>query len=302
MVLLNSRRPYVVFPALLNNHMVTFARCFLFVAIVCNLSGYQQVASAQLIIAHRGASADAPENTLAAFRLAWEQGADAVEGDFYLTKDQQIVALHDKTTERTAGVSWDVREQSLARLQTLDVGKWKADRFAGERIPTLAQVCDVMSAEGKLVLEVKDSPRIVPFITEAATSGALRALLPDRLIIISFNANVIAACRKSMPDVKAFWLTGFKENAITGEIEPSIDSILETLHRIDATGLDCKASDHIDNFFVQQLRNENFELHVYTVDDPHVAQRFQHLGVDSITTNRPAAIRKSLSAVPVAVP
>ncbi len=282
--------------------MATFLRLVFFVALICCVPCLHHAASAQLIVAHRGASADAPENTLAAFRLAWEQGADAVEGDFYLTKDQQIVALHDKTTERTAGVNWDVRKQSLARLQTLDVGKWKAGRFAGERIPTLAQVCGVMSAEGKLVLEVKDSPRIVPFITEAATSGALEALLPDRLIIISFNANVIAACRKAMPDVKAFWLTGFKENVITREIEPSIDSILETLHRIDATGLDCKASDHIDEFFVQQLRNENFELHVYTVDDPRVAQRFQHLGVDSITTNRPAAIRRSLNAVPTAVP
>jgi glycerophosphoryl diester phosphodiesterase len=270
--------------------------------IVCNLAGVQHVASAQLIVAHRGASEDAPENTLAAFRLAWEQGADAVEGDFYLTKDQQIVALHDKTTERTAGVNWDVREQPLARLQTLDVGKWKAGRFAGERIPTLAQVCDVVSVDGKLVLEVKDSPRIVPFIIEAATSGALKSLLPDRLIIISFDANVIAACRKSMPDVKAFWLTSFKENVITGEIEPSIDSIIKTLHRIDATGLDCKASDHIDESFVQELRNEGFEFHVYTIDSPQVAQRFQHLGVDSITTNRPAAIRRSLNAVPVAVP
>jgi glycerophosphoryl diester phosphodiesterase len=270
----------------------------IFVSTLC----LHSVAPAQLIVAHRGASADAPENTLSAFRMAWEQGADAVEGDFYLTRDQQIVAMHDKTTERTSGVNWDVRKQSLARLQSLDVGKWKARRFAGERIPTLEQVCDVISAKGKLVLEVKDSIRIVPFITEAATSGALQGLLPDQLIIISFDADVIAACRISMPDVKALWLTGFKPNETTGKIEPSIGSIIDTLHRIDATGLDCKASDHIDEFFAQQLRSEGFEFHVWTVDDPRVAKRFQHLGVDSITTNRPAAIRKSLRAVPVAVP
>ena len=280
---------------------IFFIRRFLLIIFVSTLS-LHSVVSAQLIVAHRGASADAPENTLAAFRLAWKQGADAVEGDFYLTKDQQIVALHDKTTERTSGVNWDVREQSLARLQSLDVGRWKARRFAGERIPTLEQVCDVISAEGKLVLEVKDSARIVPFITEAAKSGELKALLPDQLIIISFNVDVIAACRKSMPDVKALWLTSFEPSEATGEIEPSIDSIIDTLHKIDATGLDCKASDHIDEFFAQQLRSEGFEFHVWTVDEPRVAERFQGLGVDSITTNRPAAIRKSLSAVPVAVP
>jgi len=282
--------------------MSTYSRFLILLAVTFSLPSLDQAASAQLIVAHRGASADAPENTLSAFRLAWEQGADAVEGDFYLTKDQQIVALHDKTTERTAGINWDVREQSLARLQTLDVGRWKAGRFAGERIPTLAQVCSVIPHEGKLVLEIKDSPRIVPFIQKAADSGSLKSLLPNQLIIISFNANVIAACRKSLPDVKAFWLTGFKENAITGEIKPSIDSIIETLNKIDATGLDCKASDHIDEFFAQRLRTEGFEFHVYTIDDPNIARRFQELGVDSITTNRPAAIRKSLKAVPVAVP
>lgn len=282
--------------------MATFPRPIFFVTLICCVPCLHHVASAQLIVAHRGASADAPENTLAAFRLAWEQGADAVEGDFYLTKDQQIVALHDKTTERTAGVNWDVRKQSLARLQTLDVGKWRGARFAGERIPTLAQVCGVMSAEGRLVLEIKDSPRIVPFIVEAANSGSLKPLLPDRLIIIAFDANVIAACRQSLPDVKAFWLTGFKEHVSTGKTEPSIDSIIETLHRIDATGLDCKASDHIDESFARRLREEGFEFHVYTIDDPRTAQRFQQLGVDSITTNRPAAIRRSLKSVPVTVP
>ncbi|MDP6721144.1 MAG: glycerophosphodiester phosphodiesterase family protein, partial [Pirellulaceae bacterium] len=97
-------------------------------------------ARGQLIVAHRGASYDAPENTLAAFRLAWRQGADGIEGDFYLTKDGQIVCIHDADTKRTAGVSRQVAKSTLAELRELDVGRWKDEEFAGERMPTLQQV------------------------------------------------------------------------------------------------------------------------------------------------------------------
>ncbi|MEO2032112.1 MAG: glycerophosphodiester phosphodiesterase [Planctomycetaceae bacterium] len=258
---------------------------------------------AQQIVAHRGASADAPENTLAAFQLAWEQGSDAVEGDFYLTTDRQIVAIHDKSTERTSGVDLDVRKHTLARLKSLDVGKWKAGRFVGERIPTLKQVCRTIPPEGKLVLEVKDSPRIVPVIVQAIRkTPEFATLLPGRLVIISFDEHVVAACKQSLPDVKALWLTGFKADERTGELTPSIGSILGTLARIQADGLDCKASEHIDPAFVQQLRNAGYEFHVWTVDEPEMAARFQRLGVDSITTNRPAFIRESLMLQPVSVP
>lgn len=260
-------------------------------------------AVAQQIVAHRGASADAPENTLVAFQLAWEQQSDAVEGDFYLTKDRHIVALHDKSTDRTSGVDLDVREQTLARLQDLDVGQWKHRRFKGERIPTLDQVCRVIPRDKKLVLEIKDSPRLVPVLVNAVENlPALRSLIPERLVIIAFDANVVAACKKSMPGVKALWLTSFKENEQTGLMEPSIDTILATLARTNADGLDCKASPHIDASFVQRLRTARYEFHVWTVDDNQVAAKFQKLGVDSITTNRPAYIRQSLGLERLAVP
>src|SRR3954454_10841881 len=89
------------------------------------------------IIGHRGASFDAPENTVASFRLGYEQKADACELDVYLTKDGRIVVIHDKDTRRTAGVDRPVVQQTLDELKKLDAGKWKGDRFAGEKIPTL---------------------------------------------------------------------------------------------------------------------------------------------------------------------
>ena len=92
------------------------------------------------IVAHRGASHDAPENTLPALRLAWEQGADASEFDVYLTKDGRVAVIHDKDTKRVAAVDKRVADQTLAELKALDVGRWKAPRFAGTTVPTLEEM------------------------------------------------------------------------------------------------------------------------------------------------------------------
>lgn len=256
-----------------------------------------------VIVAHRGASADAPENTLAAFELSWEQQADAIEGDFFLTADQTIVAIHDRTTKRTGGENWDVRTKTLAELQTLDVGRWKAEKYAGQSIPTLPQVCQILPADKQLFLEIKDSPRLVPVLQQQLhQEPVLAALQPQQIVIIAFDPEVIAACKQQLPQHKAHWLTGFKKDRDSGIVQPTVDQVLETLRRIGADGLDCQASDHIDQDFVDQIRAGGFEFHVWTVDDPQVALRFARLGVDSITTNRPAVIRQHLQQERSATP
>src|SRR5690606_25135252 len=92
------------------------------------------------VIAHRGASHDAPENTLAAVNLAWEMGADAVEFDVHLTSDGHLVSIHDKDTKRVAGTKKVVAETTLAEVQELDVGTWKDGAFAGETSPSIDAV------------------------------------------------------------------------------------------------------------------------------------------------------------------
>jgi len=252
-----------------------------------------------MIVAHRGASADAPENTLAAFRLGWKQNADAIEGDFFLTSDKQIVAIHDSDTQRTAGVAGDVRKKSSAELRTLDVGQWKHRDFAGERIPTLAEVVETIPIGKTFFLEVKDSARLVPVLKQQLTSDpAFEKLAREQLVIIAFDAEVIATSKRELPEVKAFWLTGFKADEQTGEVRPSVEEILSTLKTIDADGLDCQAAEHIDQHFVNRIRAAGYQFHVWTIDDPAVAQRFAALGVDSITTNKPQSIRHQLSLDP----
>lgn len=246
---------------------------------------------AQMIIAHRGASHDAPENTLAAFNLAWEQGADGIEGDFYLTKDGQIICTHDKDMKRTAGREVKVAEANFQELRKLDVGSWKNAKFAAERMPSLKEVFATVPQGKKIFIEIKCGPEIVPQLKKEVASASLK---PEQMIVIAFDAQVIAAVRKEIPAIKAHWLTSYKEDKATGKWSPTLDQVLATLKRIDATGLDTNAHKLIDEPFVKALRDARYEFHCWTVNDPVIARRFIGLGVDSITTDRPAWLRQQI--------
>src|SRR5262245_24319538 len=114
------------------------------------------------IIAHRGASHDAPENTLAAFKEAWKQKADGGELDIFLTGDGKIIVIHDSNTKRTTGVDRKVAEHTLEELRKLDSGRWKSERFAGEKLPTLSEMLATAPKGKKVYIEVKGGPEIVP--------------------------------------------------------------------------------------------------------------------------------------------
>ena len=128
---------------------------FLIVVVVFTIV-FSSTAGAQLIVAHRGASYDAPENTLAAFQLAWQQNSDAIEGDFYVTSDQQIVCIHDKSTRRVAPKqpALNVADSTFKQLRQLDVGSWKHDRYSAERVPTLKQVLATVPAGKQIFVEI----------------------------------------------------------------------------------------------------------------------------------------------------
>lgn len=249
-------------------------------------------ANAQRIVAHRGASHDAPENTLNAFRLAWEQNADAIEGDFFLTKDHEIVCIHDAKTKRTSGVEMDVATATFEELRRLDVGSWKEARFAGEKIPTLSEVLATVPAGKKIYIEIKCGPEIVPHLVPVLKKSGLKS---EQTIVISFNDGVIAATRQQIPEMKAFWLVGFRQNKQTQQYEPAADVIFEKAKAIQTQGIDIQAHrELVTSEFVSRLRKQNLEFHIWTVNNPDDARHFQMLGVDSITTDRPAFLREQL--------
>lgn len=247
-------------------------------------------AAGQLITAHRGASADAPENTLAAFRLAWEQGADAIEGDFRLSSDGRIVCVHDADTKRVAGVNHVVATTPLAELRTLDAGRWKGERFAGERLPTFAEVLVAVPPGKRFFIELKTGPEIVPVLVEELTSWRGD---PKLLTIIAFDADTIAACKRALPAIRAHWLTSFKQDKATGAWRPSAGQITATVKQCKADGVGMQGQRKvIDEGFVERLTAGGVrEFHVWTVDSPDDALAFRALGAMGITTNRPAFIR-----------
>jgi glycerophosphoryl diester phosphodiesterase len=255
-------------------------------------------AAGQILISHRGASHDAPENTLAAFRLAWEQGADGVEGDFSLTKDGKIVCLHDSTTKRTGDQDLRVSQSTLAELKQVDVGIWKGEQFRGERIPTLAEVLAVIPPGKRLFLEVKCGPEIVPVIAQELRNASIPA---EQVAIICFNAKVIAAAREQLPQHRAYWLVGFEKEKKENENDPQTwkptwESVTRKLAKISASGIDSAANLQVLSAErIQGLRDAGFEIHCYTVNNGKHAQKLQRLGVDSITTDRPAYLREFLS-------
>jgi glycerophosphoryl diester phosphodiesterase len=249
---------------------------------------------AQMIVAHRGASYDAPENTLAAFHEAWKQGADTIEGDFYLTKDGHVVCLHDRTTKRTTSGALDVRPGSvtLAELQKYEYGAWKDPKFKGEKIPLLADVLATIPPGKKIFLEIKDGVEIVEPIQKILAASDLQ---PEQVVIIAFDQEVVTKCRKLMPQHKASWLTSYKQDEQTKQWRPTLPEVLATLKRTGATGLGTQARDEVvDAEFTQAIRDAGIECHVWTINDAKQAKRYQELGYDSITTDRPGYIREAL--------
>jgi len=238
-----------------------------------------------LIVAHRGASRDAPENTIPAFQLAWEQGADAIEADFHLSKDGEIVCFHDADTERVAGTQLVVRQSTLAELKQLDVGATHGVAFNGTRIPTIAEVFATIPQGKKIFIEVKCGAEIIPtLLNEIDQSG----LTQEQIVVISFNKQVIQQLKIKAPQYKASWLCSFNKQE-TGEITPALATVLKTLKQIQADGLSSNTA--VPASVIEAVSQQGYEWHVWTINDLKTARRMQALGVLSITTDVPGTMR-----------
>lgn len=241
-----------------------------------------------LIIGHRGASREAPENTLASFELAFQQGADGIEADFRLTRDGEIVCLHDDSTARTGGVDLRVADSTLQELRRLDVGLWKGEAWRGERLPLLKEVLCALPAGKRLFIELKSGLEILaPLAATLAASG----VDPARLRLLAFNRELILALKERLPQYRACWLTDYR---FRGVWHPSRGQVLSTLQEIQADGLASRDRSILDAPFVKALRDRSLEIHVWTVDAAASGRRLCALGVDSIMSNRPGWLRRAL--------
>ena len=260
------------------------------------------------IVAHRGASFDAPENTVASIKLAWEQKADASEFDVCLTKDGKLVVIHDATTKRTCGTELKVADSTLEELRKLDAGKWKGEKFAGEKLPTLEEMLATVPAgktgEGsgepaggspakRVFIEIKCGPEAVPEMDRVLKASELK---PEQACVISFNADVIAASKKLRPDLQALWIVSLNTKNTKNTKPKTAEELIARAKDIKADGLDLSATPAVlDKAFGDKVRAAGLKLYVWTVDDAELARKMIAAGAESITTNKPGWLREQLA-------
>lgn len=235
-----------------------------------------------MIIAHRGASEEAPENTVAAVKRAWELGADAVEVDVHLTADGQVVLIHDKDTKRTTGEAQTliIKETPAATLRELDVGSWKAPQFAGEKIPFISEILDILPPGKTLFIEIKSGKEILPALKAAIEkSGKL-----NQIVFTAFSWKTIQAVRKTFPNNPCYWVISKDEG---------LDEKLKQASEAGLTGVALRYK--IINESTMALANEHkLDVIAWTVNNPKTAKKLTKLGVKSIITDQSSTLKTAL--------
>lgn len=242
------------------------------------------------LVAHRGESADAPENTIPAFELAWTRGSDAVECDVYVTKDQQLLCAHDENLSRVAGVDVNITALTAEQARLYDVGKWKDKQFAGSKIPYLSEVFRTVPAKNKVFVEIKNSSNgdFTKLLDEARKNAGLSV---EQVVIISFSAEYLKIAEKNIPQYKRYYLWGKND----GDPVKLAEQVIPIIKSVKANGGDFGGKALLTKEFFHAIKAAGLEFHAWTIDDPDEAQMLVDLGVDSITTNRSGYIRHMLN-------
>jgi glycerophosphoryl diester phosphodiesterase len=227
-----------------------------------------------LVIAHRGASGHAPENTLAAFKRAIALGATFIETDLQLTRDSRLVAMHDATVNRTTNGQGKVHDLTLMELRRLDAGSWFGSEFAGERIPTIYDILGFSKKHDVVFyLELKPGGS---WGGEHALVGALRESgeIP-RAVVISFDADILARLRKIEPTL----MTGLLYD---GQIEQPLEKALEVGARQLAV-----RGDLVTPALLKDARKRDLQVVCWTVNHPAHIRMLMAAGVDGIMSDYP---------------
>jgi glycerophosphoryl diester phosphodiesterase len=241
------------------------------------------------IVGHRGAAYLAPENTLQSIKMAYELGADAAEIDVHLTSDGRIVVIHDPNTARTAGDDLEVSKSKAADLRRLDVGALKDARYKGATIPFLDEVLAIVPEGRKLLVEVKCGVEIVPRLIEILErSGKI-----GRVIVISFQFDVVAEVKRRRPNLPVLWLVTSDKDKKSGSYRSYDPAIIARAKGANLSGLGLR-HDGLAEDFAQKAQKAGLLLFSWTVDQPDEARRLQALGIDALITNRPGWMRERL--------
>lgn len=229
-----------------------------------------------LIYAHRGASKLAPENTMNAFKLAASAGAEGIETDVQLTKDQVPVLIHDENLRRTTNGTGFVQDYTYSELRLLDAGSWFNPKFSDSSIVSLDEFLVWFRDQGMFlnaelktnVIEYKDIEAIV--YESLKSKGVL-----DRTVISSFNSNSITRLKDINPSIKTAFLTSTKIRNLPDYAKSMGADGLHVKHRL------------LDKKLVKKCRRERLDLRIYTVNRPSMMKKCFKLEIDGLITDVP---------------
>lgn len=222
------------------------------------------------VIAHRGASAYAPENTFPAFELALKMGSCGIETDIHCTKDDVPVLIHDATVDRTTNGSGRVNDLTLEEIKKLDAGSWFSPEFSGTQIPTLEEFLRAFGKKVHLVLEIKDKKATKKTFDLVKDLGLL-----DDSTFISFNIDVL----KEIADLEPNANVGFLTNYVDEELIKMIKSI--NIRQI------CPYAPSLTSSNVEMIRSYGLDIRVWGVDTEDIMERIVDLGIYTMTVNFP---------------
>jgi glycerophosphoryl diester phosphodiesterase len=250
---------------------------------------FLQPRSAPLVIAHRGASAVAPENTLAAFRLAAEQGADAVELDVDLTRDGQLVVMHDATIDRTTDGHGRVTDLAWDEIQRVDAGAWKGAAFTGECVPSLEEVLAAVGQRLLINIEIKDRSLRGQGVEVKVADLIKRFDLLERVIVSSFNPFALRRMKHVEPRTACGLLYApdlslVLRRAWLAPLIPNLNARHPHYSQVDAA-------------WVMDRHAQQQQVNVWTVNEAAIAQAMARAGVDGIIGDNPVLIRQALGEV-----
>lgn len=246
-----------------------------------------------MLIAHRGMSEIAPENTPAAYNEAVKRGF-SFECDVYKTKDDRVFSFHDPDLKRITGIAKRCADCTWDEVKNLDVGSWKGEKWKDQRPSSLEDIL-ALARDGRLIeIDVKSGPEIVPVIKKivAAQTNAT----PRNIVFASARKETIRAFREQMPEFSA-WIgvtcrRGWSHKAPPLPVEEAIE--IARFSKADGVALQFD-SKLITAQYIKALKDAGYVVNVWTVDSPKAARLAAERGADSITSNRPNKLLASPS-------
>lgn len=280
-------------PAIRNKQSSPFSIFFVFVTLLMTVSACNQPDQSALpllytddgdgfvVIAHRGASAYAPENTMIAFQKALDMNAELIELDVMLSKDGVPVLFHDQTLDRKTNGSGEVRDYTFEDLRQLDAGSWFSDEFAGEKIPSLEEVLQWASGKMALNIEIKTdawredlSQSIEPKVVQLVRDSGMA----EHMIFSSFDYRILRRLKELAPELRTAMLY---EPTQSGEKDP-----LTLVTELSADAFNCSATQ-LTPEWLEMLKEADVPVLVYTVNDPDMMKQFIEAGVSGIFSDYP---------------